>query len=40
MENVLHKETRALLEKLLRMLAEKGENYTFAYIKKCVLKKK
>lgn len=40
MENVLHKDTRKLLEKLLKMLAEKGEDYTFAYIKKYVLKKK
>lgn len=40
MENVLHKDTRRLLEKLLKMLAEKGEDYTFAYIKKYVLKKK
>ncbi|MDO5131579.1 MAG: DUF5662 family protein [Eubacteriales bacterium] len=30
----MHPETSALLEKLLRMLAEKGEAYTFAYIRK------
>lgn len=29
----MHPETRALLEKLLRMLAEKGEKRTFAYIR-------
>ena len=39
MENILHKDTKALLEKLLKMLAEKGEDDTFAYIKKYVLKK-
>lgn len=31
---VIHPETRALLEKLLNMLAEKGERRTFAYIRK------
>ncbi|MBR1392348.1 MAG: catalase [Ruminococcus sp.] len=30
----IHPETSALLEKLLRMLAEKGEDYTFAYIRR------
>ena len=30
----MHPETAALLEKLLHMLAEKGEDYTFAYIRK------
>jgi hypothetical protein len=29
----MHPETAALLEKLLRMLAEKGEDYTFASVK-------
>jgi hypothetical protein len=29
----MHPETAALLEKLLRMLAEKGEDYTFAYVR-------
>lgn len=33
----LHPETRALLEKLLKMLAQKGEKTTFAYIRKRVL---
>ena len=33
----IHPQTRALLEKLLRMLAQKGERATFAYIKKRVL---
>ncbi len=40
MENILHKDTKALLEKLLRMLAEKGEDATFDYIRKQVLGKK
>lgn len=31
---VIHPETRALLEKLLRMLADKGERKTFAYMRK------
>ncbi|MCR5331551.1 MAG: DUF5662 family protein [Lachnospiraceae bacterium] len=30
----IHPETSDFLEKLLRMLAEKGERYTFAYIRK------
>ncbi len=30
----IHQETSDLLEKLLKMLAEKGESYTFAYIRK------
>ncbi len=30
---LLHSETRALLERLLHMLAEKGEKRTFAYIR-------
>ncbi len=29
----MHPDTAALLEKLLRMLAEKGENETFAYVR-------
>ena len=33
----LHEHTRELLEKLLQMLAEKGEDETFAYIKREVL---
>jgi hypothetical protein len=37
---VIHPKTDALLHKLLKMLAEKGEDYTFSYIKKNVLKKK
>ncbi len=36
---VIHPETDALLHRLLKMLAEKGEDYTFAYIRKNVLKK-
>ena len=35
----MHPETRALLEKLLHMLADKGEEETYRYIKKEVLKK-
>lgn len=35
----IHPETGELLEHLLRMLAEKGEKVTFAYIKKRVLHK-
>ena len=31
---VLHKDTKELLEKLLHMLAEQGEEATFAYIRK------
>ncbi len=31
---ILHKDTKELLEKLLHMLAEKGEDATFAYIRK------
>lgn len=34
---VMHPETKKLLEKLLHMLAEKGEARTFAYIRKEVL---
>lgn len=36
--NIMHKETKELLEQLLRMLAEKGEDKTFAYIREHVLK--
>lgn len=36
---IMHPETDALLHKLLQMLADKGEEYTFEYIKKNVLKK-
>ena len=35
----IHDETRALLELLLKMLAKKGERYTFAFIRKRVLVK-
>lgn len=37
---VMHPETRALLEKLLYMLAEQGEEKTFSYIRTDVLKNK
>ena len=36
---IMHPETDALLHKLLQMLEDKGEEYTFEYIKKNVLKK-
>lgn len=36
---IMHPETDALLHKFLQMLADKGEEYTFEYIKKNVLKK-
>jgi hypothetical protein len=36
---IMHPETDALLHKLLQMLADKGEEYTFEYIKKNVRKK-
>ena len=35
---IIHPDTRKLLEELLKMLAEKGEKATFFYIKKVVLK--
>lgn len=35
---IMHEETKALLEKLLRMLAEEGEESTFRYIRREVLK--
>ena len=38
--HMLHEDTRKLLEHLLRMLAERGEDVTFRYIKQVVLKKK
>ena len=38
-KGLMHPETDALLHKLLQMLADKGEEYTFEYIKKNVLKK-
>lgn len=37
---VIHPETRALLEKLLLMLRDEGENKTFAYIKNEILPRK
>lgn len=37
--DLMHAETRKLLEKLLLMLAEEGEEKTFRYIRKEVLKK-
>lgn len=36
---VIHPKTDVLLHKLLKMLAQKGEQYTFSYIKRKVLKK-
>ena len=37
---IMHPETDELLHNLLKMLSDKGEEYTFAYIKANVLKKK
>ena len=37
---IMHPETDELLHNLLKMLADEGEEYTFAYIKANVLKKK
>ena len=36
----MHPESRELLEKLLRMLAEQGEEKTYRYIRREVLKKR
>ena len=38
--NMVHKDTAALLHHLLKMLAEQGEEKTFAYIRRIVLKNK
>ncbi len=37
--HILHEKSRALLEELLEMLAEKGEEETFTYIKTTILTK-
>lgn len=37
---IMHPETDSLLHNLLQMLADKGEEYTFAYIKANILKKR
>ena len=37
--HILHPQTKALLEQLLNMLAEQGEEETFCYIREVVLKK-
>ena len=37
---IIHPETSDLLEKLLRMLSEEGEEKTFAYIRNTLLKQK
>lgn len=39
-KRLMHPETSALLEKLLTMLAEKGEVETFAYLRRLIKKKK
>ncbi|MEJ8734972.1 MULTISPECIES: DUF5662 family protein [Mediterraneibacter] len=39
-EYLIHPQTQALLEKLLRMLAEEGEEKTYFYIRTKILKKK
>ena len=36
----MHPESRELLEKLLRMLAEQGKEKTYRYIRREVLKKR
>ena len=36
---MIHPKTKAQLEKLLTMLAEEGEEKTFAYVRSVVLKK-
>lgn len=38
-KHLMHKDTEKLLMELLMMLKEKGEDYTFQYIKKDILKK-
>ena len=38
--NLIHEETKQLLEELLNLLAEKGEQFTFDYIRTVVLKKR
>lgn len=38
--HILHPETRELLERLLHMLAEQGEEATYDYIRREVLKNK
>lgn len=35
---IMHKDTQALLERLLHMLAEKGEDATFSYIRRKILR--
>ena len=37
---IIHPETSDLLEELLIMLSEKGEDYTFAYIRRLVKEEK
>ena len=37
---MIHEDTKELIEYMLYMLAEKGEKYTFAYVKNEVLKGK
>ena len=38
--DMLHPESAVLLEQLLHMLAEKGEDYTFDYIRREILHNK
>ena len=38
--DMMHKDTRKLLEKLLHMLAEQGEETVFCYVRREILKKK
>ncbi|MBR5816687.1 MAG: hypothetical protein IKY38_04590, partial [Anaerotignum sp.] len=39
-QEVMHPESLALIDKLLKMLAEEGEAKTFAYTRKIVMKDK
>ena len=39
-EYLMHPDTQALLEKLLRMLAKEGEEKTYRYIRTNILRKK
>lgn len=40
LDGIMHPETKALLEKILLMLRDRGEAETFAYLKKLLKKKK
>ena len=40
LEGAMHPDTKRLLEKILKMLRDKGEKATFAYLKKLLRKDK